>query len=330
MTLRALLDDGARFDVEYGGGLSNHLPMTLVALKRLGADDARLAAFASHCARKLRPAPAAMAWPAGDAWASRLGQREAWPAYRGLFSQWLASEGAGDVLRQVLPALLPGCGAAAFHGLIRTAYAVQTAHRQELADGLAYWACRWLDLGPRDGPQRSGRALRPATALKGLAVALSGHGLIFVRMQAAAHDPHFAPAVARLQVDERSLERLARHAAALYASSGDFTALHLLTSAHALRVLMPFVDAPLPALRAYWRAFAAGVAASGVGAAGAAGATSGAGQAPAARDWHDLLPLALASTDEHLIKIVDSCREEERAYGGDAWRRAATRALARG
>ena len=30
---------------------------------------------------------------------------------------------------------------------------------------------------------------------------------------------------------------------------------------------------------------------------------------------------------EHVVKLVDSCREEERAYGGDDWRRAASRAL---
>ena len=29
-----------------------------------------------------------------------------------------------------------------------------------------------------------------------------------------------------------------------------------------------------------------------------------------------------------LIKLMDSCREQERVYGGDEWRRAASRAVA--
>ena len=36
-TLHALLDDGAAFSAEYGGGLANHLPMLLHALHSLGA-----------------------------------------------------------------------------------------------------------------------------------------------------------------------------------------------------------------------------------------------------------------------------------------------------
>ena len=57
-------------------------------------------------------------------------------------------------------------------------------------------------------------------------------------MQAAASQPGFAVAVARLRVDEDTLSRLARLTARLYAGSGDFTALHLVTSAHALRLLL--------------------------------------------------------------------------------------------
>jgi hypothetical protein len=128
--LAALLDEGACFDAEYRGGLSNHLPMALQALQALGADAARLQAFAQRYSRRLQPARPAEAWPAGEPWAARLGDPAAWPAYRDLFAQWLAYEDAGDVLRQVLPLLMQGCGAAAFHGLIRTASAVQATHRQ--------------------------------------------------------------------------------------------------------------------------------------------------------------------------------------------------------
>jgi len=315
--LAALLDAGAAHDAEYAGGLSNHLPMALLALQRLGADDAHLQAFAESHASRLEPAPAPEAWPAGDAWAVHLGRREAWPLYRDLFLQWLDNEAAGEVLRQVLPRLMTGCGAAAFHGLIRTAYAVRSAHRRELADGLAYWACRWLDLGES---RALGRTPDPARLLPRLPVPGGSQRLIFDRMQAASALPAFAPTVAQLRVDEGTLARLAALAAGLYARSGNFTALHLLTSAHALRVLLPFIDEPVPALRAYWRAFAAGVAAS----------SAEPDELPPLQDWPRIVEFALASNDDHVIKLVDSCREQTEAYGGDAWRRAASRLLKRG
>jgi hypothetical protein len=297
VTLAALLDAGARFDAEYRGGLSNHLPMALIALRRLGADDTRLAAFAQGYSTRLGAAPAAEAFPAGDAWAGRLGERAAWPAYRSLFAEWLSYEGAERVLPQVLPALMPGCGAAAFHGLIRTAYALQTGHLRELADALAYWSCRHL---PLDG--------RPAA---------THQGLIFEAMQDAAAAPGFDAAVTALALDAGTLDRLAHEAATLYAASGNFVVLHLVTGCHAMRVLLPLADEPLVALHHFSRAWLAGRRASG------------ARRSQPARllPWHKIVAAALASDDEHLIKLVDSCREEEAAYGEGDWRRAAARAV---
>ena len=54
MSLRRQLDLSARYDAEYSGNLSSHLPMALVALARLGADDAS----AGRLCRALCDAPA--------------------------------------------------------------------------------------------------------------------------------------------------------------------------------------------------------------------------------------------------------------------------------
>ena len=315
MTLSELLDEGAAFDAEYAGGLSNHLPMALLALARLGATEARLNAFAQTYSRRLQPAPPQATWPAGDAWASRLGERGAWPAYRDLFSQWLLHEHADDVLQQTLPRLMQGCGAAAFHGLIRTAYAVQASRRQELADALAYWACRWLDLGASEG---AGTVTEPETVLRQLRTVQSDSDRIGQRMKAAAAAPHFQDTVARLRVSDRTLPQLAALAAKAHAATGNFTAVHLVTSAHAMRLLLPFLDEPVAALQAYWQAFAAAVCAAGLQAT----------KVPQPQPWPLLVAAALQSDDDHLIKLVDSCREEHKAYGGaPIWQQAATRAV---
>lgn len=320
-TLLNWLDAGAGFDAEYKGGLSSHLPMAALALHRLGAAPERLDAWARAYSTRLQPAPVPQDWPAGDAWAAHLGRREAWPLYRSLFTQWLAHEGAGDVLEAVLPRLMEGCAGAAFHGLIRTAYAAQAAHRQELADALAHWAATWLALDPPPAAPGHGREADPAKVLRRLPLPplpVPGR-LIADRVAVAAAWPGFGDAVAQLRIDDKTLERLARGAAELYAASGNFTVLHMLTSAHAVRVLLPVLEheAARAAVAAYWRAFAAAWAAS---------SARNLGAAPL-QPWARIVAAAIAAEDDHSAKLVDSCREQHKVYGGDVWRRAASRVV---
>jgi hypothetical protein len=321
MTLRQQLDLCAHHDAEYGHNLASHLPMALVALARLGADDQRLTDFAQRYASRLHPAPPAEPWPPGEAWQSRFGNPRAWPAYRSLFNEWLDHEGAPSVLAQALPPLLQGVGAVAFHGPIRVAYALSAGHSHELADALAYWACRWFALGatPTAGHERD-----PVAVLARLNIAKPQRPLIAERMVIAAEQGSFARITAALHIDPATtLAQLATLAARRYAASGNFTVLHLLTSAHAMRVLLPWLDTDerADALGAYWLAYAAGHAASGL--------TRGAqeGSHVELRPWPEIVARAIASDDDHVIKLVDSCREQERAYGGEVWREAASRAL---
>ena len=322
MTLRQHLDQGAGLDAEYGHNLASHLPMALTALARLGAADERLGAFAERYRERLRPAPPPEPWPAAEPWRSRLGDPRAWPACRSLFNEWMDHEGAPAVLEQALPALMQGVGAAAFHGPIRAAYAVAAGHSHELADALAYWAYRWFALG---SPPHNGSEPNPAIVLAGLNIAKPRRPLIAERMALAAEHPAFGRVASGLRIDpDHTLAQLATLAARLYATSANFTVLHLVTSAHAMRVLLPWLDEGdlVRALGHYWLAYAAGHAASGVADSAAAGVPRG-----TPRLWPDIVALAMASDDDHVIKLVDSCREQERAYGGAVWREAASRAV---
>jgi Questin oxidase-like len=361
-TLHSLLTAGQAHDAEYGKALANHQPMALVALARLGADDAHLKRYAKHYAKAvgLLPARAAKSWPLGDEWRPRLGQPKAWPLYRDLFRQWLAHDGSADMLVQILPWLMPGCGASAFHGLIRTAYGLEAGHAGEVADGVAYWACRYLPLGdlptadagaapaaPAATGRRAARAsappppvLDPAALLRRLAASDSKAGLIAQRMADAAQSGAVNRAIAPLVIDPQTPERLARAAAFAYAQTGSFTALHLVTATHAMRVVAHRLandsDAFLAAWRHFWQAYAHGVVAARLRVAA---------QPLQLRAWSEIVPLALASTNEHVIKLVDSCREEARHYTASAsttapalanfenadpalvWRQAASRAV---
>ena len=313
MSLQKLLDDGGRFAAEYGGTLANHRPMALLALHRLGSSDERLNAFAAAYSTQLEGAAPAETWPAGDAWKERFSQGDAWPAYRALFAQWLAYDGAPTMLAQVLPALMPGCAAAAFHGLIRTAYALQAEHAQELADGLALWACRYMPLGKMG----SGQETDPLALLRQLEAGTSPARLIQERMRDAAASGQVNRVAARLAIDKHTPEHLARAAALAYASSGNFTALHLVTATHAMRVVAAFIDDQDAAWRWFWQAYATGVVAAALK------------PLPATPllGWAQIVKAAIAAEDDHTAKLVHSSREEELAYGGDDWRAAASRAV---
>lgn len=322
--LRLRLNLAARFDAEYGPSLSSHLPMALAALARLGASGERLDAFAVVYARRLHVAPPIEPWAAGDPWRMRLGDPSSWPAYRSLFRDWISHEGAPEVLEQVLPTLMQGVGAAAFHGAIRAAYAIAANHADELADALAYWACRWFSCGDADTLLRDPVQADVHAVLDAIDVgAVPGLPLIAQAMAWVAAQPAFVSAVARWHVDGWStLPRLAYLAAERYAVHGGFTTLHLVTSAHAVRELLPWIatESRTGALRHYALAHAAAW-------------TTMHRQEPALTPttllpWPEIVARAIESDDDHRIKLVDSCRELEGAQGGAVWVAAASRAVA--
>ena len=175
-----------------------------------------------------------------------------------------------------------------------------SGHAGELADGLAYWACRYLAL---DGGAGEGVEAVHGVVVQALRQALSGWrsdaGQIVQRMQEAALQPAFAPQVMRLRIGGDALRTLAQLATKLYAQSGNFTVLHLVTGCHALRVLLAVPG----------RAAAAAPARQSV------------------PDWPEIVARAVASDDEHVVKLVYSCREEHRFYGWEGCRFAAARAV---
>jgi hypothetical protein len=320
--LLPLLDAQAGFDRLDTDGLPDQRPAALHALARLGADDARLHGWAREAARRLRPAPAAQAWPLGDPWYSRFGQPAAWPAYRDLFAQWLEHEGAGDMLQQLLPRLLPGCAGGSAHGLVRTAHAVAAAHRGELADALASWAAGWALLG-QPAPGAAPTTDDPEAVLRRLRVVRRAGAAADERLQAAAAAPGFGALAASLRLHAGSVPQLAGLAAKAYAASGDAAVGQLIVSALALEDLLPFVDpddgeALAAARAAWWRGFMATVSAAGLVAL----------PPPVARPWPELVAAAQARDDAPAILLVDACVQwQARHADAGPWAAAATRAL---
>lgn len=301
--------------------LTNHLPMALHALSELGAPPQRLRDFADRYLARFETMelPTVVA-PLAD-WRAARGQGQAFAALLSTFRHALARDGRDAVLRDALPALLPGVAAAAFHGVIRTAHAIESGHEDELAQALAYWAWRWqpLEAPPAGEPM----ALADWTAaLVEQAPGWTHDGnLISLRMAAATSSAPYRALAGRLAIEDGLLPRLTAFAAQRYADTRSFTVLHMVTGLRALRVVSPWID-DLPALapglvHAVTAAYLAAKVPAGL-----------ALPAPPARDWAEVASRAIASDDDHVVKIVHACRALAALDGEDPYLRAARRAVA--
>ncbi|MBL8361298.1 MAG: DUF4243 domain-containing protein [Rubrivivax sp.] len=314
-TLHAALDDGLAWPPEYRSGLSSHLPMALHALWSLGAPPERLHAFAARYAERFGAARAPRGGRVLADWRDARGRIEAWADLRETFAAQIRHDGTDATLRRVLPDLWPGAAGAAFHGLIRTGHAVQAGHAGELVAALAYWAARWqvVAAGVPGEPLAFGDwAARLETAA--LRARWPG-ALISSRIEVAAASDDHAQLAERVAVDD--LHPLSNLAADLYARSGNFTVLHVVTATRAARVLLPWVEDAAAVRAGLVRAVTAAVLASHL---------QWKEAPPPARSWAEVRADAIASDDDHVVKIVHALWEERGVYGDGARLAAAARA----
>jgi hypothetical protein len=300
-----LTDVNARFASSYGAGLTNHLPMCLTALHRLGADDTRLSSFAAHYASVVKLEPATT-----DARVHSAGVD--------VFARDIARRGRDAVLRESLTTLLLGVGGGAFHGVIRTAYAILANDDAELGRALAYFAdvAQPLAIVARGHAELDDvvAALREAKLAKP-----SGHS-IRERVDVVVADARFQEIVARL--GRVSLADISGFAARTYLAADDFASLHMLTGAHAVRVLRPFtVDEPAADRALAIAALACFVVCGSPARVDARGLT--------VDDDAVLRARAIASSDDHVAKLLVAVLDEERACGDRIYRIVATRACRR-
>lgn len=317
--LHRLLEAGLRWSGSYRERLSNHLPMVWQALHELGATRAQLQCWTETYGHLLEPVTALR--QAGAA-GYRLGQPGSEAGWRAHFLARIEALGQRQALREALAQLMPGVGAVAFHGLIRTAHAAAAGHAGELAAALAHWAEHYEVLTEAVESHVAEPPAWPAwlQALQALpAPAQQPRGLISDQLRAWARVPGFAQQADALAITSGSLQDLALSAARAYAASGHFTLLHLVTASHAMSVLQPLWPTPLLP-RAFTVAAAAAWCASG-----ASLPTSPAGAM--ASTWSALIAAASTQTDAHVIKLVHAAWRLDRRWPDPAWRLAAQRAI---
>lgn len=323
-------------------GFSNHLPMALGALLGLGARAEALHSFAARYVTRLPPAApiciATLTTPR-DVRAA-FGRPERYADLLAYFAGEMARCGAESVQFAWLDELLQSPASTAFHSLIRLAYGRRFDHPGEIASGLADLASQRRLLAPPEGD-----ALPISDALARLLAARTlietdwQQPPISQRLREVAASHEFKRACAPLTMSASEvptvLDALCAASIDKYLSGMSFTALHLVTACHALRIVLPALgDAPA-ALRAFWPAWAAAWVVARVVECGTPAQRGGGGDvertaAEAAVDWPALVARTLGSDDDHVIKMVFTCKEEHERSGDPRYPRAAARLLAIG
>lgn len=310
-TARAVLEALARTSPEYGPGLTDHAAMAVEALERIA--PAAIEPFASRYLPRLRSLDRKP-----DAALAGFGALAASCAER------LTQDGAARSLAAKAPALGRSVAGAAFHGILRVAHAARglerddhPVRRAELGRALAYATIR-ADVLPGRPEGASGGSLSLGDALAQLAPSpealVHRPGMITPTLvaRAAAH-PALAAVSAALRRDGEPVARaleLRREATRLlargeHAPAVTFTLLHAVTGSEAVLTLakrLPREQAHLlvsegaHALLAMRVAFVGALERPSTGAAAA---------------WPALVARAVASLDDHAIKLAAALDDPE-------------------
>ena len=323
---RRRIEDAHRYGAIYGGGLASHHPMAVAALDAMGATGEDLARFESHYLPSLEPIQRPVVVIEEGDEAAHLGSPRAFPEWVVYFSTAIARDGVDAVLRRWVDRFTPAVAAAAFHGAIRTAYALESEAGDELAHALAYWACSYRTLpSPPEpagelSPQEVFAAISSDPACAGQRPASRS---IFENTLAASRRPGFVRHAASLASRHLDLDAIARALLGAYAATGNFALLHGVTGAHAFRVLSPFAGEPRAAVLDLWAAAVAVY--MGVGAPPVDGWRL---RGDDTLDWAQVHARAVRREDEHDIKLAYSCWREWQHRGDDLYRRAASARVA--
>lgn len=246
------------------------------------------------------------------------------------YAQLSADRGMEAVLAVYLPRLLPGIPTGAFHGIIMLAYAIESGNEAFQCEALAYISSAYHELAiPADYKRRE---IAPCAILEGLEGLFAREGWppqggnIIERMAGLAGDSRIRGLIGFPDWARHDFfQCLAPEALRIYLATRDFTALHLVTSLHAMRVIASVFPLTDGIKDTYWNSFC--LADLTVGRTPAR-TSRGAVGIPRERDA--IKALAVLSDDEHIVKFVHTCHEEHFRYGEPAYMDAAMLELSTG
>ena len=265
-----LLKINQKLNVTYKKGLANNLSMNLIALYFLNVEAPKLQSFYDKYSRLLEHiTPSEMAI-SGINWQKHLGTGQYYWSYYKFFRAKKSMLGLEQVLRDYLPKLMKGVIGGLFHPFIRLAYALDlwnyagAQNNQQLTSlaeeegiiALAYWADSYAELPIYNDHDKALNVLfkqvlsdKPGNTTN-LADTLSQIKNI------AKDDTSYKAFSVKITPSNDNMQMFSNEASQLYLTYQDPLLLHIVTSLHALRVIMDFLPKN-EAMSCYWNAFLA-------------------------------------------------------------------------
>lgn len=296
------------FSSQYQGELATHLPMALVALEKIGASLNRLIEYRDNYVKRLEPHASHDDFEiTRQNWKEFLGLNQYQRGYIQYFQACLEAAGIDQVLHDHLPDLFRGVAGGAFHGIIRLGYALETQNIEEIGQALGYWSISFLKLEAQTGDSKLTKHSL-GEVFSGLNETFAGFRPkapnIARRMEIIGQIPDFQRIIEQVDPSQVSYETLAPIALDLFYQTEDFTALHAVTALHAFRLVSKYLEDKKVAAHCLFVAIAAAYVSI------RAPKIEYIERIPAEVSWRALMQTAIDSNDDHVPKIVYSCREE--------------------
>ncbi|WP_164914155.1 questin oxidase family protein [Aquimarina sediminis] len=289
----------------YNNGISSHTPMSLVALDCMGASELQLKNYYERSTSKLDYRKDRS--QENDFYFSEdtLGQKDQFENYFYYFSKALEKTSTEKLLGEVIPILIKGVAGSAFHPIIRLSYALQTNYKPEIAMSLAYWASEYLELG-NSFEQSAENLAEIRTKLNSYAINFtSSIGLITDRITLINTNIQKDNVI--IQPHKITLNDIRDFCLGVFAKKNDFTLLHTVTACHAYRIISKYFLNNDISLRYFWEAIVMAQISTGLPYRNT--------EIPSTNtdnDWSFVLKQACDSLDDHVIKLVYTCWEENK------------------
>ncbi|TRX48073.1 questin oxidase family protein [Fulvivirga sp. M361] len=301
-TCRSLIEQGLVYHPVYGSGFSTHVPMSLVALDDMGATERQLNLYYSIATSRLNLRKTQPKDTTFNFTTNVLGRSDLFEDFFHHFTDKLNEVSIEQLLKDVIPVLMEGVGGAAFHPLIRLSYALKSDCRAEIAVSLAYWASEYLKLG--NGHQKNNEDLKNIRSrLDAFASDNASLSTITDRIKAVNNTIQKAGTV--IQPKELTLENIKTFSLTEFAKNDNFTLLHTVTACHAYTSIAHYCENSERSLRYLWEAILISQLSTGIKYNSTPPKT-----AVAKMEWPHIIKQAVNSTDDHVIKLVYTCRDE--------------------
>jgi hypothetical protein len=298
----------------------NHGPMAAEALISLGHREKVIPFVESYRGRFRMDYPAAVGPITGKNWSEALGRQDRSTDWINFFKDELKEDKWTQVVHRWVDILAPGFSASGAHGILRTSHAVRSLSAREtelrlreLAEGLGYWAAYYQPLTETRNANIA--KLKPDQAIERVAVLPADKrrgASVWEQLKSLDDFPPFADSINLIDTAgkaEQLLSGITETFADVYVKNAPnanyFNLLHAITATTCLRSLLPYVSAETTRkLLTYGWQTAAGLYSVSV----TARPNNISGMPEIKKE--DLIERAVATKEEHVIKLTEACLRE--------------------